>query len=312
MPAAPSRGRRLALLFALASWSFVGCNADERSLSYELAAASRSGSGGLTGAAASAPNAGGTGGDGGDGGRTEAGGGSSGDANMAGVGTDPEGGSTSIAGSAGALAGSSQMAGNDAGGSGGATAGSGAGGAAGEPFTSPCGDLNQNRVDDCEETLVQNSRFDTAASDWTPTGLLQQRWEANDARGAASSGSLFISNTNLIAGVTGNTTLGTGQCLAAWGGQSFEVGARAFIEDGQGAGRAEINLLIFGQDDCGGTVLDGRTPAATETVGSWQVMTGTVKIPPASRSMAVRLVATKPLAQPSFEVLFDDVLVREK
>jgi len=301
----------------------TGCATDERSLSFEY------------GAIGSAPgnqpgpkdnNEGGNAnGEGGVSSGSQAGdatggpvGGSGGSSSVAGSGTTGGDGGSAIVtgGSASGNAGSGVISGGTSAGIGGTTmvgGAAGSGGSGGEPFISPCGDLNQNRVDDCEETLVQNSRFDTASSSWSADAnpKLLQAWDGVDARAQTGSGSLLVLNTNVVEG-TGNTSLGSGQCLVAWGNQTFEFGARALMKAGQGGGKAAINVLVFGQDACSGDVIQGITPSTVSVAGAWQVVSGAARMPPAARSMLVRLVASKPFAQSSLEVLFDDVLVREK
>ena len=54
------------------------------------------------------------------------------------------------------------------------------------------------------------------------------------------------------------------------------------------------------------------SPQVTAT-GAWHTVTATTtQIPLGIASVGVRLVAAKPTAAPSFEALFDDVLVRVK
>ena len=212
-----------------------------------------------------------------------------------------------------ANAGSANAGSANAGSSNGGAAVAGTGGSGGAPFISPCGDLNQNRVDDCAEALTKNSRFDTDMTSWEPEALLQQHWDPTNATGGASSGALRIANVNAVPNGLGNTAAGSRQCLVAWTGQHFDVGARVFIKGGQGLGRAAIDLLFFAGDGCTGTVIEGQTvDDEVATVDSWQVIEGEVAIPAAARSMYVRLVAVKPLAQTSLDVLFDDVLVSER
>jgi hypothetical protein len=200
--------------------------------------------------------------------------------------------------------------------SGGGSSGSGAqnGGAAGNggnPNLGPCGDINLNGVEDCDETLVSNANFKQEVAEWSAEANVNQVWSANDARGKADSGSLVV--TSVKPGqAEGWSIAGTGQCVSANGGETYEIGARAQIPGGQAEGRATINLAIFGNDACQGTFLTSTTPALLAATGDWHVLNGTAKMPPATRSFYLRLAAEKPNAQPSLEVHFDDVLVRKK
>jgi hypothetical protein len=51
-----------------------------------------------------------------------------------------------------------------------------------------CGDLDQNGVQDCDETVARNPRFDASAEDWLADPGVTQVWQAEDARGKAGSG----------------------------------------------------------------------------------------------------------------------------
>lgn len=178
-----------------------------------------------------------------------------------------------------------------------------------EPGNFPCGNLNRNAVDDCQETLAQNSRFDSGAIDWTSEAGLLQAWKPENARGGASSGSVSLSNTNVVAGGTGNTGIASYQCISAWTGDQFEIGARVRIAAGQGGGEAGVNLWFFGADGCTGPLLGGQDVAFTGETGKWVVVKSQLQIPAGTRSARVRLMVTKPFPQASLEAQFDDVLV---
>lgn len=202
--------------------------------------------------------------------------------------------------------------GSSAGGSGGAV---GSGGSAGSGGTSidvgPCGDLDQNGVQDCEETLTQNSRFDTTAQSWLADPSVTSTWRAEDARGSSGSGSLGIN----FATSGGDSTWGlaaASQCQPAWSDDFFVVGARLMIPQGQAGGRAQLELAFFDNDNCKGTVLSSKTAAFSAEQGVWQALSKTVQIPAGTRSVMLRLAAAKPGTQASLEVRFDDVLFRKK
>lgn len=178
-----------------------------------------------------------------------------------------------------------------------------------EPGNFPCGNLNRNAVDDCQETLAQNSRFDSGALEWSSESGLLQAWQAEDARGKVGSGSLLLSNTNVVAQGTGNTGIASFQCFSAWTGDELELGARVRIAPGQGTGEAGLNLLFFGADGCSGPLLGGQDVALTSETGKWVVVRSRTKIPAGTRSARVRLMVAKPFPQASLEAQFDDVLV---
>jgi hypothetical protein len=326
---APARPlTRCAALGSLAL--LASCGADERGLSFQLGTSTGSsttggaagrgnaGTGSKGGATSSAPNenagenAGGAdGGAGADhGGAPGTSGTGSSDSGTGNGGTDMGGTTTGGTGTGGTgTSGGGGTLGGNAGSSGGPLTEAGA---AGAPFAGPCGDLNRNLVDDCEETLVKNSRFETAALDWEPEGALQQAWVATNAKPGAASGSLSLRNTTFMAGSPVTAAMGSRQCLVAWGGDTYELAAQVFIKPGQGSGAAAIDLVFYGNDGCAGTVLGGKTAASVELVDAWRTARGQVQLPAGTRSVGVRLTVGKPLAQASFEALFDDVLVTKK
>jgi hypothetical protein len=302
---ASSRGRLALVTLAAVAW---GCQVDERDLS------------GLTG-----PVSGG-GADAGSGTDAEAAAdaGSAADAAPdssadAAPGEDAGGsaGGAFVPGGSGGVVGSTLAAGS--GGIGGqlgsGASGSGAGnaGAAGSGGASlGCGDIDQDMVDDCAETLLQNSRFDVDASYWLVETLATGVWDPRNARAGASSGSLLISNLAPVDPAPGSFMVGGHQCVQVSADANYEFAVRVLIPDGQGAGEAGVNVQIFGADNCAGSFLQADTVATTADVDAWEVVQGELTMPSGARSMWVRLVVSKPFSQTALAALFDDVLVREK
>ncbi|HYQ03180.1 MAG TPA: hypothetical protein VER96_31115 [Polyangiaceae bacterium] len=299
-----------------------GCAVDTRPLTYEyheLAA------GGLAGTAAAAGRA-----DAGSSSASDAGasgeadsagshsGGKSGSANSAGGAdggspTSDTGGTSANAGtsSGGASAGSSGEAGGSSNSGGTGTAGSL--GTAGGPPEFPCGDLNLDAVDDCTQTLVQNSRFDSADTGWDAEDDMTQAWDSSNATSKAGSGSLRLNNTRAaVAQTTGAVMLGSHQCIPAVPGVTYDVAARVMLAAGQTGGQAGVNIWLFDDGACQGNLVTGATPVSGGEVGKWQAVRGTVWVPSAAHSMYIRLVAIKPFTQSSLSVLVDDVLVAKR
>lgn len=219
-------------------------------------------------------------------------------------------GGTAATGGTPTTAGTTNASGTGSGGING-NGGGGSAGTGGTPDDGPCGDIDQNGVQDCQETIAKNATFDADTTGWDTEFNLTEAWKADDARSTHGSGSLSITFTT--ANPNGGWASGAAsQCLPAWGEKQFELGARAFIPNGQGAGNAQINLAIFGNDDCAGSFMGTTTPAIAAQAGSWQVLHSSVKLPAGARSVLVRLAATKPGSQASLQVSFDDVLFREK
>lgn len=318
-------------------WLWAGvllcsCAVDERSLSALFSSAQGSASGGADTSGPQESGAGDAGAPGEDAWRGAAGvsgaesepapevtAGSAGSSASAGSGgklVGSAGAASSVAGMGGTLAGAGgTLAGaggtNAASGGISGTAGASAGttGEGGGPSPFACGDIDQNKIDDCTETKVQNSRFDADVSAWSPSAQLQSTWDSRDARGKAGSGSMLISNVAPGAAGAGLVMSAAEQCVSVTGVLGFVVAARVFIPAGQGAGEGAINLWIFGGEACNGNFVSAVTPSSTTEVGSWQALTKRVMLPPGARSVLVRLGASKPQAQPKLDVLYDDVLL---
>lgn len=215
---------------------------------------------------------------------------------------------TASGGTAGAVVGGSGGTSDASAGNSGTGGSSGTGG---RPDDGPCGDLDQNGVQDCQETLAKNSTFDASAASWSADPGVTAVWRAEDARGGKASGSVSLTFTSDVSG-PGWTLAALGQCVPAWGEQEFEVGARSFIPDGQSGGQAQISLAMFGEDDCAGSFLEAKAPVTSTQSGSWQPLHGTTKMAAGTRSALVRLALSKPGSQASLEVRFDDILIRKK
>jgi hypothetical protein len=192
---------------------------------------------------------------------------------------------------------------------GGSTAGDA--GSGGSPTAAgPCGDIDQNGVDDCSETLVANARFDSDLSHWDAEQLETQSWDARNAGPEPNSGALLVSNTAPVATGLGSYMAGAHQCVQVTADVGYEVAARVLIPGGQGGGVAGVNLQFFDTDGCQGDFLGAETVGTTADVDAWRVVLAEVKAPSAARSMWLRLVASKPFPEPQLDALFDDVLVR--
>lgn len=309
----------LGSLAALLVLAMPSCSLDDRPLSFEYHAleasggvGGHSGSGGDPGAPLSDAGALTDGGDN-TGGRADAGA-----APESGAGNNPSGG---VAGSlanggadGGVSASGSANGGATTGGSGGAAGtpagGTGAsGGSAGAPFNGPCGDLNHNLIDDCSETLVQNSRFDSTVNPWVAETSLTATWDATNASGKPGSGSLSLSHTG-----PGGTMIGAHQCIAVTPNASYDVAARVQLAAGQ-TGTAGVNVYFYDDDACQANLITGNTPIEGGVAGSWIELATTVPlwIPGNTHSMYVRLVANKPNFQTTpLKVLIDDVLIAKR
>jgi hypothetical protein len=300
-------------LYGLPVIALAGCPIEERDLNYGVAVTSGSASRLANGSGGDGENAGGNG-TVSQGGERET---PAGAPAISGAGGSAPGGSaTSQAGETN-ISGSSTTAGStgNASGAGGGSAGTsttgGSAGASTDPDTGPCGDMDHNGVQDCEETLAENATFDVGVEKWSADPGVTQAWQPDDARGANGSGSLSVKFTSAVGGPTW-ALAAAGQCVSAWADQTFEIGARTLIPEGQSGGRAEISLAFFGNDACAASFLGTATAVSSVRVGSWQTLHAGVKMPAGTRSVLVRLAAAKPGSQASFEAHFDDILLRQK
>jgi hypothetical protein len=213
------------------------------------------------------------------------------------------GGGAGTGGGAGGVPGTGGAAGHAMGGA------SGSGGASG----ATCPDLDADGVPDCRQTLVQNPGFDSTTAAWSPEAKSTAGWTSSDGTGNSASGAIAVTNvdTNLNDAPYGTTISGAFQCLTVAVGSCYQIDVQAFLPPGQGSGAAGFVLDEHITADCSQAPATSFISPQVVTPGSWQTISGTTtQIPLGVGSVAVRLVAVKPVAQPSQEALFDNVLVR--
>jgi hypothetical protein len=290
--------------------AFSACGVDGRSLSYEYPALETAG----TSQSAGADDSAGVSGMSSDGDSGTTADGASGASDATSGGSMSGGGSPSRE-QAGDSNGESVSGATLGGSAGDASAGTGGnsvsstGGSAGAVFVGPCGDLNNDSIDDCSQTLVQNSRFDATASGWDAEPSLTAIWSANDASGKANSGSLLLTNSAPIVQATGSIMIGAHQCIAAIPDTNYDIAAHVLLAAGQTAGAGGINVWLFDDGACQGNVVAADTPISGGRAGQWIALSGTLWVPGGVYSMSVRLVAIKPFALAALNVSLDDVLV---
>jgi hypothetical protein len=295
--------------------AFSGCGVDERALTYEYHALDAGGAQASAGHAnAGASNAGDS--HVGNAGMADAGdpNGPAGGGCMSCGGNAEAGAPAELGGNADAASGNGGSVSSGAGGR--AAAGSsgsmGSGGHAAAAADFPCGDLNQNVVDDCQETLVTNSRFDSALAGWDTEPSTTQVWDTSNGTGRPGSGSIQLNNASPVEQAVGSATAGSHQCIPVTPSANYDFGARVMLAAGQAGGQAGVNVWLFDDDACHGNLVSGNTPISGGVAGTWTALKGTLWIPGGVHSVYVRLVAIKPFAQPSLSVLIDDVLVAKR
>jgi hypothetical protein len=130
------------------------------------------------------------------------------------------------------------------------------------------------------------------------------------------SGSLVVKNvdTDSSHAPTGWITASASQCLAVSPGSVYAVSVQVSLPEGQSGGAAGFQLDYYASPDCSGATatIPFLSPQVT-AAGVWQAVSGaTTQVPVGVSSIAVRLVAEKPVGQASLEARFDNVLVRAR
>jgi hypothetical protein len=173
-----------------------------------------------------------------------------------------------------------------------------------------CPDLDHNSLPDCSESLVMNPGFDANANGWKAEDGVVVTWDRNgDENGNTSSGGLVVDNQNVISGSF--TMAGGYQCLTVAPAATYAFVAEAAILGGQpAAGAASATFFFYASSDCTGTLAGSAYANQVNAVGACQMVAASVQAPASAHSVAVRLVALKPAAQPSMKVEFDNVLFK--
>jgi hypothetical protein len=194
----------------------------------------------------------------------------------------------------------------DAGNSGGAA--SSVGGGAGSLSGGGCADLNQDQIDDCTQTLVQNSRFDSTASGWIAETFITATWSPMDGSGQPGSGSLLLSNAGPVAQSAGTFMGGADQCIPTELDASYDVAARVMVGPGQADAAGGIDVWMYDDDACKGNLVTAKTPLLGGVSGQWTILRGALSVPGGVHSLSIRLVVAKPFVETVQTVFVDDVL----
>ena len=263
-------------------------------------------------AATTCPNGtGGSTGAGGAGGAASSGG-SGGTASPGGAGGAAGAGSSSSGGGNGSSGGATGAAGGSTGSGGQAGAAGGRGGSAGIGGLT-CPDLDGDGIPDCHQTLVSNPGFDSDTSGWTAETGATASWTSEDGTGNPSSGAIAVidGDSNPTDAPYGSTIVGASQCIRVTAGSCYQIDVQTLIPTAQTNVSAGFVLDEHTTSDCSQATATSFISPQVSTAGAWQKVSGTTtQIPLGVASVAVRLVAAKPVAQASAEALFDNILVR--
>jgi hypothetical protein len=208
-------------------------------------------------------------------------------------------------------------AGGRDGGKGSATGGKSGGGSDAGPGDGGNSNADAGLLDggcpDCSPTnIVYNPDFDTDADGWDqePDGLVA--WDTLDAAALDWSGSISVENTH-VEDLDGQTAVRAIQCATAVPGMTYELAAKVQITIDQGSGSGHLNVKFYEGDSCDGPPLSGGfTTSSGSRINDWENDHGETIAPDKAASVAVRLVATKPLRDPALKVVFDEIRVIEK
>lgn len=184
-----------------------------------------------------------------------------------------------------------------------------AGAPSGEPL--PCPDIDANLLRDCSETLIDDAGFDHREVAWQPESDVAAAWTPDDAQGDPTSGALTVENSSFSEFGSGIVTRGVGKCLDADAGTSYLLLAEVRVPAAEAQGAGGVSVWFFSEPDCQGGAHAMPIPLLSVTPG-WAVTQLKALAPASARSMRVRLVVSKPLAAPPFQVAFDNVLLREE
>jgi hypothetical protein len=157
-----------------------------------------------------------------------------------------------------------------------------------------------------------NADFDSDVEGWTaePQGIIE--WDSLDGEGSESSGSIQVHNNN--EDIENKSAVGATQCGPAVAGKTYELSTKVLIRVTEGSGNGHLNVAFYAGSRCEPPLLPkgGLTTLSAFRVGEWENERGSIVAPEGTGSVAIRLVAEKPLRQETLAVVFDDVSVVEK
>jgi hypothetical protein len=182
----------------------------------------------------------------------------------------------------------------------------GAGGTAQAPRT--CPDLDENGVEDCTETLVENADFSFGIALWKPEPDVIIRSSQEDGSENSPAGSLSVSSVRTFDSEA-LVEVGASQCIALPGEGEYAFFAQLFLAEEQESGSARLAALFFESEDCTGEASGSFDTDTVADSGEWIVTGGVAQAPELSASVSIRLMTVKPFQQETLEVLFDDVLL---
>lgn len=192
-----------------------------------------------------------------------------------------------------------------------------------EPIDLPICSYSDGAVAPGCETLAANAGFskDTAGWEQEPYSI-KLEWDAGDAGGSSSSGSIVVTNSmdNTIDGLAPGAGM---QCLDAEPLATYAMAGDVFVPEGQGAGligdgpyvgQAALSILFWRGRGCKDTqpTLGRVQTNVIEEAGAWKHVQGSGVAPEGIGSMSIRLLTIKSFKEAKFQAKFDNVLLQKR
>ena len=164
-----------------------------------------------------------------------------------------------------------------------------------------CGvtDLNQNSKPDCEESKLRNSGFSAETlTPWVPDSGTEGALVFEDAQNVWSSAAVSVTNPVINPTSDAHTLGGTTQGVYLPNAErGLRLLAEANIPDAQGEG-GRPRYSIFSGAACNGQLLSSAQSPLLTKWAPGHLDLALEEPPPASRSIRVRLLASKPFSAP--------------
>lgn len=183
------------------------------------------------------------------------------------------------------------------------------------PTAAGCPDLDEDRVADCAQNLLENPGFASDTSAWAEDSGAAWSWDARDALGQNNSGSGLLAAATAALDVTGSAPFSAAQCARVRGTQVVSVFANARIDrDQDDRGLATVYVSFFDSSDCSGasTIRFNTPQPLSPSPGQWFTLKAGLLTSESTKSALVQLTVDKPLAVAAFEARFDNVLLKQQ
>ncbi len=175
------------------------------------------------------------------------------------------------------------------------------------------------------ETLAANAGFSKDTDSWQQEPYsIKIEWDAGDAGGTSTSGSILVTNSLNNQYVNGLAPGGGTQCLSVVPNATYAMAGDVFIPEGQGAGlsgdgpyvgQAGLSILFWKGEGCQYETMPtlGRLQSnLVDEAGAWKHVEGSGVAPEGIGSMSIRLLTVKSYKEAQFQARFDNVLLQKR